>query len=270
MRRPGLRRWPALGALLLLPHDAGAGPWNRQKGGFYAKAGYNHLRAEDLATPAGEVVSIPAFTKDEGTFHAEYGVSGRLTAILDLIAYRQSEIEAFGSAGGVGDVRLGLQRQIASRGRWVFALRGMIQAPIGDETKGDGLLPTGAGAWEGEIVAGAGVSLGGGRGWAQAGIGPQLRGAGLRDGLAYDAQIGGRVGRRVLLLLNVRGVQPWNTKPSDASTISPAGFGDGVTYLAFGPGVIVELARGVAFQLDVDGATHVRTIAKGPTAQPSA
>jgi hypothetical protein len=259
------RRWLALGALLLLPDVAGAGPWNRQKGGFYAKAGYDHLRAQQLATPAGEVVSIPAFSKDEGTLYAEYGVSDRLTAVLDLIAYRRSELDAFGSAGGVGDVRLGLQWQVASRGRWVFALRGLIQAPTGDETKGDGLLPTGSGAWEGEIVAGAGVSLWGGRGWAQAGIGPQFRGAGLRDGIVYDAQVGGRVWGRVLLLLSVRGVQPWSTEPGDASTISPAGFGDGVTYLAFGPGVIVELARGVALQLDVDGATNVRNIAKGPT-----
>ena len=70
---------------------------------------------------------------------------------------------------------------------------------------------------------------------------------------------------RVLILLNVRGVQPWSTEPTDASTISPAGFGDGVTYLAFGPGVIVELARGVALQLDLDGATNVRNIAQGPT-----
>jgi hypothetical protein len=69
----------------------------------------------------------------------------------------------------------------------------------------------------------------------------------------------------VLLLFNVRGVQPWNTEPGDASTVSPAGFGDGVTYLAWGPGLIVEVARGVALQLDVDGATHVRNIAKGPT-----
>jgi hypothetical protein len=123
LTRPRLRRWLALGALLLLPDVAGAGPWNRSS----------------------------------------------------------------------------------------------IRAPTGDETKGDGLLPTGSGAWEGEIVAGAGVPLWGGRGWAQAGIGPQFRGAGLRDGIVYDAQVGGRVWGRVLL------------------------------------------------QLDVDGATNVRNIAKGPT-----
>jgi hypothetical protein len=254
-----------LGLLASLPSLAAAGPWNRPARGFYAKLGYNHLRATELATPAAEIVDIPAFTKDEATVYAEYGLSGRLTVILDLIACRGSKIEGFDSAGGIGDLRLGLQWALGRRGHWVFAVRGTLQAPTGDETKGEGLLPTGSGVWEGEVVGSAGVSLFRGRGWAQAGIGPQIRGGGLRDGFVYDAQAGARLFGPVFVLFNLRGVQPWDTEPGDASTISPAGFGDGVTYLAYGPGLIVELVRGVALQVDLDGAAHVRNIAKGPT-----
>ncbi len=253
----------ALVALSALP--AAAGPWNRPKGSFYLKPAYNYLRAEELATPAGDVVAIPAFTKHEATFYFEYGLSSRLTVILDSIAYRESSLEDFESAGGIGDTRLALQWQLPGSGRFVFALRGALQFPTGDETKGKTLLPTGSGVYEGEVVLGAGVSLWNGRGWAQAGIGPQIRGGGLRDGFVYDAQLGGRLFGPVMLLFNLRGVQPWDTTPGDASTVSAAGFGDGVTYLAYGPGLIVELARGVALQLDVDGATNVRNIAKGPT-----
>jgi hypothetical protein len=152
VRRRRHLAWLPLGIALLASWDSpvAAGPWNRPRKGYYAKWAYNHLRAEELATLAGDVVPIPAFTKDEATLYAEYGVTGSVTAILDLIGY-------------------------------------------------------------------------------------------------------------------VRGVQPWDTTPGDASTVSPAGFGDGVTYLAYGPGLIVEVARGVALQLDVDGATNVRNIAKGPT-----
>ncbi len=262
---PRLARAAAAVALALLPSVVAAGPWNRPPRGFYLKIGYNHLRATELATPAGEIVSIPAYTKDEATLYAEVGLTGRLTAVLDLVAWRASEIEGFDSAGGVGDLRLGVQAWLGRRGPWVFALRGTLQAPTGDETKGAGLLPTGSGVWEGDVVASAGVSLFRGRGWAQAGAGPQFRGGGLRDGFVYDAQVGGRLFGPVLLLFNLRGVQPWDTEPGDASTISPAGFGDGVTYLAYGPGLIVELARGVALQVDLDGAANVRNIAKGPT-----
>jgi hypothetical protein len=204
-------------------------------------------------------------SQDEATVYAEYGLRAASPRSSISSPYRGSEIEGFDTAGGIGDLRLGLQGSFGRRGPWVFAVRGTLQAPTGDETKGDGLLPTGSGVWEGDVVASAGVSLRGGRGWAQAGIGPQFRGGGLRDGFVYDAQIGGRAFGPVLVLFNVRGVQPWDTEPGDASTISPAGFGDGVTYLAYGPGLIVELARGVALQLDLDGATHVRNIAKGPT-----
>ena len=267
MRRKRHLAWLPLGIALLASwaSPVAAGPWNRPRKGYYAKWAYNHLRAEELATPAGDVVPIPAFTKDEATLYAEYGVTGSVTAILDLIAYRHSDLDGFGSAGGIGDLRLALQWQIARRGSSVLALRGAFQAPTGEETKGDGLLPTGSGVWEGEIVVGAGASLWRGRGWVQAGVGPQFRGGDLRDGFVYEAQVGGRVFGPVALLLNVRGVQPWDTTPGDASTVSPAGFGDGVTYLAYGPGLIVEVARGVALQLDVDGATNVRNIAKGPT-----
>ena len=259
------RVWAVAACVALCALPAAAGPWNRPKGSFYLKAGYNYLRAQELATPAGDVVPIPAFTKNEATLYFEYGVASRLTLILDSIGYRDSEIQGFGAAGGIGDTRLGLQWQLPGSGRFAFALRAALQFPTGDETKGDGLLPTGSGVYEGEIVLGAGASLWKGRGWAQAGIGPQMRGGGLRDGFVYDAQLGGRLFGPVLLLLNLRGVQPWDTTPGKASTESVAGFGDGVTYLAYGPGLIVELAPGVALQFDVDGATHVRNIARGPT-----
>jgi hypothetical protein len=84
----GLVRTPALAALALVLFTplCDAGPWNRRAGGVYAKLGYNHLRATELATPAGEVVAIPAYVKDEATLYAEYGLSDRFTAVVDLIS----------------------------------------------------------------------------------------------------------------------------------------------------------------------------------------
>jgi len=260
-----MRRLAGAGLLALLPSLVSAGAWGRPKGSFYLKTGYNYLPAEELATPEGEVVDIPRFTKNEGTFHLAYGVSSRLTAVLDMVVYRQSEIEGFDSAGGMGDTRVGLQCRLGSRGRGVFSLRGTLQVPTGDETKGLSVLPTGSGVWEGDIIVSAGSSLWGGRGWGQVAAGPYFRGGELRDGLSYGGQLGVRVWRRLLLMFNVRGVQPWNTEPGDLSTQSAAGFGDGVTYLAFGPGLAVELGGGVGVQLDLDGATNVRNIAKGTT-----
>jgi len=140
-----------------------------------------------------------------------------------------------------------------------------VQAPTGDETLGEALLPSGSGVWEGEAVLGAGVSLWRGRGWAFLEAGVQVRGGGLRDGLAFGAQLGRRLGGRLRLLASLRGVQPWDTAPSNLSTATAAGFGDGTTYVSFGPGAIVELGGGAGLQLDLDLLAHTRNIARGPT-----
>ena len=262
-----MRRVPAAvltGILALGAGSATAGPWGRPRGGVYAKTSYAYLHATDLATPDGTIASIPAFGKNEASLYVAYGLSDRVTLVLDAIAYRQSGIEGFDSAGGVGDVRVGVQARVGRAGPWVFAARGTLQAPTGDETRGEGLLPSGSGVWEGDLVASAGRSFGRGQGWLFVEAGPQFRGGGLREGLVYGAQVGWRRGR-VLFMANLRGVQPWDSTPGDASAGSAAGLGDGVTYLAVGPSVAVEVGRGLGIQVDLDGATHARNLARGPT-----
>jgi len=251
--------------VLSLPALAAAGPWGRPRGGLYAKAGYGYLRATELATPDGTIATIPAFEKSEATFYAAYGLTRTLTLTVDAIAYRGSRIEGFDSAGGVGDLRLGAQSSLGRAGAWLFAARGLVQLPTGDVTKGEGLLPTGSGVWEGELYLSVGRSLAGGRGWAFAEAGPQLRGGGLRDGLVYGAQVGVTIRSWLAMAWNFRGVQPWDTTPGDVSAGSAAGLGDGVTYLAFGPSVFLTLRPGLGVQIDLDGATHTRNIARGPT-----
>jgi len=241
-----------------------AGPWNAAPGGYYVKASYAYLATNDLATPLAEVVEIPTFSRHEGSLYLQYGITGALMAVGDVAFVRRTAIEEFDTATGFGDTRLGLQWQVGRSGPWVFATRGVLQLPTGDETLGQALLPSGSGVWEGEGVAGAGVSLWRGRGWAFVEAGYQFRGGDLRDGLVYAAQLGHRLGR-LLVVANLRGVQPWDTEPSDLSTGSAAGFGDRTTYVVFGPALIVELGRGLGLQADVDFMAHTRNIARGTT-----
>jgi hypothetical protein len=244
---------------------AAAGPWNTAAGSYYVKASYAYQSADELATPLGEVVSIPEFTRHEGSLYLQLGLTDRLMAVADLPFFRRSAIRDFDQASGFGDVRVGLQWALDRSGPWVFATRGAVQIPTGDETLGEALLPSGSGVWEGEAVAGAGRSLWRGRGWAFVEAGYQLRGGGLRDGLAFAAQLGRRLGGRLMLLANLRGIQPWDTGPSDLSTGSAAGFGDGTRYINFGPALIVELGGGAGVQADLDLVAHTRNIARGTT-----
>jgi len=265
MRRILIR--PTLPLLLLLAFvgtRADAGSWAQGKGHFYAKLGTSYLAADELATPSGEVVPIPDYERREANLYLEYGLSDRWTLIADAPFYRYAEIDGFGDASGVGDLRLGLQLQLAQSGPWVFAGRAVVQAPTGDETKGEGILPTGTGVWEGEAWLSLGRTFAGGRSYGFVEAGHQERGAGLTDGFVYRTQVGVHATERLLLAFNVWGVEPYEERGS-AGLGSVSGLGDGVQYLAYGPTLILGLGDGWAVQLDVDGAERIRNFASGVT-----
>jgi hypothetical protein len=249
-------------ALLLAAPVAHAGPWATGKGHFYAKASFQHLRSERLAQPDGTVFAIPRFTKQDAAFHAVIGLDDRLELIVNLPAVRSSHLQDFGRESGFGDVQGGFQLQLGRRGSSVFALRAMLQAPTGDATKAEGLLPTGSGVWEGEIVLGAGRSLLGGRLYGFVEVGHQLREL-LRDGVVYAAQVGWNATDRLVIAANVRGVEPYDKSARGVALGNYAGVGDRVTYATYGPTVILKLGRGFGVQLDVDGTFRARNLARG-------
>jgi hypothetical protein len=248
--------------------SAAAGPWALGRGQAYLKAGYDHLRSTTLATPDGTQFDIPRFRRDILSLYGAYGVSDRVTVMVDAPLWRSSDLaddpDELARESGLGDVQAGLQVQLPARGAWTFALRAVAQAPTGDESRAQGLLPTGSGVWEGQLVLGAGRSLGGGRGWGFVEAGPQLRSGGLRDGFVYGAQVGWRLAPRLLAAANLRGVEPWSHDAPDQALGSFAGVGDRVTYLTYGPTLIVNVTPDLSLQADVEGVSRARNLAKGP------
>ena len=103
------------------------------KGHLYANTKYNFLRTTTLATPDGQQVEIPEFTLHQLTYYVAYGLSDRFDVIFDGAAIHDSSIEGFGSASGVGDTRFGIQMKLAEKSPWVYSLKGIVQAPTGDD-----------------------------------------------------------------------------------------------------------------------------------------
>jgi hypothetical protein len=99
--------------------------------------------------------------------------------------------------------------------------------------------------------------------YAYAEAGHQFRGEGLRDGFAYEGQVGINVTDRLVLAFNLRGIQPYDSEPADLSAGSAAGLGDGTTYTNFGPSVIVELSPNWSTQFELEGMANTRNIAPG-------
>lgn len=252
----------ALLAGLLLAPTALGGPWGLERGHVYFKLAYGRLPADTLANPDASQVEIPHFVKQELSLYAAVGLGARLTAFANVPLVRSSDLEDFRKESGFGDLQAGLQYRLGQRGPWLFAVRGALQAPTGDETRANGILPTGTGVWEGQAVLSAGRSFAGGRGFGFVELGPQVRQT-LNDGVVYTAQLGWNAGARVVLLASLDGVEPYDKRPRAVALGSPVGFGDRVTYLNYGPSVILKLGSGVGLQLDVSRVARARNIAVG-------
>jgi hypothetical protein len=265
-----VRRWSGaaiLAAIVLAQASAEAGPWAVGRGHSYSKVSYQHRRSTKLAAPDGTIFEIPRYDQQDSALYVAYGLTPGVTLTADLPFARSSDLQdvpdELARVTGVGDLRFGAQLQLGRRGPWVFAVRGLVQTPTGDETRGNGLLPTGSGAWEGAVLAGAGLSFAGGRGYGFVEVGHNLRGAGLRDGFLFESQVGWNLGSRLTLAANLRGLEPWRDTAGPLRPGSLVGTGDGVAYLTYGPTAIVRLGRGFGLQLDWETATRVRNIASG-------
>lgn len=246
-----------------------AGPWALGRGHFYSKLGYQYKRSNQLAQPDGTIFDIPRFTQQDASFYLALGVSQRVTLIASVPLVRVSDLDdspdELTRASGFGDMQAGLQVQLGRSGPWVFAVRGTLQAPTGNEKLSGGLQATGSGVWEGEGVVGAGRSLARGEGYGFAEIGPYFRGGGLRDGLSYRTQLGWNLGRRLIVAGNLAGLQRWSNTPGELTADSLVGLGDGVTYGAWGPSLILKFGAGWGAQGDWEALFHTRIIATGHT-----
>jgi hypothetical protein len=256
--------WAALVLGLAWTPAVQAGPWPVGTARVYAKLGGSYLRSTTLANPDASQVRIPRFTKRDVQLYAAFGLNERLSLSASLPVSRRSTLADFGSESGLGDAQVALQVQLTQRRGWVLATRASVQAPTGDETRAEGLLPTGSGVWEGEWRLSLGRSFGAGRGWGFVEAGHQWRET-LRDGFVYEGQAGWRLNERLSLAWNVRGLRPYDLSARGVALGSFVGVGDRVSYLAFGPSALVKLGGGFGAQVDVTGAAFERNLATGTT-----
>ncbi len=263
------RRLAAALLVGLLAPVSEAGPWAIGRGHLYSKLSYQHKASDQLAQPDGTIFDIPRFTQDDAFFYLALGVSDRITLIASVPFARSSDLQdspdELRRATAFGDVQAGLQVQLGRSGPWLFAVRGMLQAPAGNETLSGGLQATGSGVWEAEGVLGAGRSVAGGKGYGFVEIGPYFRGGGLRDGLSYRTQLGWNLSPHIIVAGNLAGLQRWSNTPGELTGDSLVGLGDGVTYGAWGPSLIVKFGGGWGVQADWEALLHTRIIATGNT-----
>ncbi len=258
----------AVVGVLLTPILANAGPWSAGKGKGYFKASFQHLGSRKLVSPDGTKFTIPLFSREEVAAFGLFGLSKAWTMHASLPLLRSSDLQdspdELGRETGFGDMQVGLQYQLGASGGWIFAVRGTLQLPTGDVERAGGLLPTGSGIYEGDVVIEAGRSLGAGKGWMFVGAGPQFRGGDLRDGVVFGGQAGWKVASTVALMGSVRGVEPFSHDAPKTARGSFAGVGDRVAYVVLGPSVIWNVTKTSGLQFDAEFVAHARNLASGP------
>ena len=87
-----------------------AQPWQAAAGHASVGATFTTLRTTQLATPDGTDIAIPRFARQEVLVSGAYSATDRVTVILAATLLAHTSIQAFDSARGFGDTRVGAHR----------------------------------------------------------------------------------------------------------------------------------------------------------------
>jgi hypothetical protein len=151
---------PRLMLALLLSASAIAlchaqGGWTQPAGGIFVKVDWSYLNAAEYATPDGERIETEAFIQNNVNLYAEFGLTSRLTLLVQGPLLRSQRFATTTTATGMGDLRMDLKYRLTSDYLPVSLSVG-AEMPTGDpartvEVNGiPGLeqpLPTGDGEW---------------------------------------------------------------------------------------------------------------------------
>lgn len=197
--------------LLLLAGPAEAGPWVKDPGHAYAKAGYVRFAADNFVDPSGELVEGAEYTGHTHHLYAEVGVLPGLQLVTNLpfVGARNEINEVIYVNRQFGDIDVGLEGG-ATLGEVPVSLQLLAKIPGYDTAElsqyglvaerfpamGDGQVDLTAMA-----AVGRGLSLGGFSGWVAGVVGYRHRTEAwlgdssrpdreLVDGIPWQAQLG--------------------------------------------------------------------------------
>src|SRR5690606_41056506 len=110
---------PRLMLALLLSASAIAlchaqGGWTQPAGGIFVKVDWSYLNAAEYATPDGERIETEAFIQNNVNLYAEFGLTSRLTLLVQGPLLRSQRFATTTSATGMGDLRMDLKYRLTS------------------------------------------------------------------------------------------------------------------------------------------------------------
>lgn len=142
---------------------AHSGAWVQEKGQGILISGLLLSEASSSLDRDGNREPGLYFSKYESSFYAEYGLSDRLTLVLQLAGQRVSQDNngITDTAEGLAASRAGVQAHAFDAGRWVFAAQAAAVIPGGGENVADRPLGDGANGLELRALAGRPIGTNG-------------------------------------------------------------------------------------------------------------
>jgi hypothetical protein len=158
-RIPRLRA-VAIAIALAISSPVFGGAWVQNKGEGLVISGLLLSGADHSLDNSGNRQPGLYFSKYESSFYAEYGISDRLTLILQLAGQQVSQDNngITDTASGLSASRLGLQRRLVSMGRWTSSLQVSAVIPGGGENVADRPLGDGANGIEFRWLTGRSIA----------------------------------------------------------------------------------------------------------------
>lgn len=256
-----------------------AGPWPQPKGKGYFKLYEWWLRFDQHYTSTGELDPNATLGLYNTSVYAEYGLTDRLTGIINLPLYSRNVINNQISGtrgnvaipgeaiGGLGDTDLSLQYALNAPGSSVpIAVRLTLGLPLGEDAGGEQMnLQTGDGEFNQLLTLSAGKSLTQDL-YAIASVGFNNRTNGFSDEFRYDLEAGyGLANQRVWLTARVSGSESFMNGETAETISSTSVFSNNAEYLSVGGGLSVLLTRKVGVSLGAATAVSGRIIAAAPS-----
>lgn len=133
--------------------------WTQRQNSGYFKLSQNFVRAGSFFNPDGDIIDITTTSVYITGVYGEYGITDRLTALINAPLFVRSTINNKESTvdgtiipgdefNGIGDISLGAVYGLIHSKPSVLAISGMVKLPSGNNVGGNSeLLQSGDGAW---------------------------------------------------------------------------------------------------------------------------
>jgi hypothetical protein len=256
--------------ILLIPYESIlAGAWPQKEGGGYYKLSFRYLKGDKIYNSDGDKVPIPEFTDITLGLFGSYGLTGKLTAFMNVGLFKSTKLDttsqAFGSdtdVSGFGDISVGLKYGIVQLGKTIISAKLIFGIPTGLSSP-DGGLWIGSGNANQLIGIEAGHSFWPSGFYLTEGISFNNQTNGFADQFRYYVEGGYRFSKRFLIIARVHGLYAFDN--GDPNVLG--GFGtyqNDQQFLAYNAELIYSITDNWGVSAYYESGTNGKNIISAP------